>query len=115
MDEVIDDLVSASWKSPAGTGYLADIRRSVENIVLNNLMSLATNPEASEQVRAIAYYKIDALKDWIGTQLKSAKDQDQRAEYTYALSQIKQFQENPVKFKTPAPVEIPPGDPIGEY
>ncbi len=115
LDEVIDDLVSASWKSPSSTGYLADIRRSVENIVLNNLMSLAVNGEASEQVRAIAYYKIDALKDWIGTQLKSTKDEDQRAECTYALSQIKQFQENPVKFKTPTPVEIPPGDPIGEY
>lgn len=114
LNEVIDDLIGSTWKASEGSGYLAEIQRSVDNVVLNNLMTLATNNEASEQVRAIAYLKIDELKNWINSKTKSVKDESEKAHYIYALSQIKQFEENPVKFKIPAPVAPPPGDPIGE-
>ncbi len=115
LDEVLDALLSTTWKAPARGGYLADIQRSVDNIVLDNIMRLAESSEASEQVRAIAYYKIDGLKSWIETRLKSERNQDQRAGYVYALSQIREFQQNPVKYRVAPAVEIPPGDPIGEY
>ncbi len=115
LDEVIDDLLNSTWKANPGTGYLAAVQRTVDNVVLNNLVTLAVSPEASEQVRATAYYKIDGLKGWIIGQMKSVKDQSLKAEYMYALSQIKQFQDNPAKFRVPAPVVLPPGDPIGEY
>ncbi len=115
LDEVIDDLVNSTWKAAPGKGYDAEIQRAVDDVVLDNLMTLAVNSRASEQVRAIAYYKIDGLKNWMRAQLKTVKSPNQKAQYVYALSQIKQFQQNPEKYNVPAPITLPPGDPIGEY
>lgn len=115
LNEVIDDLINSTWRANPGTGYLAAIQRTVDNVVLDNLMRLAENPDASEQVRAIAYYNIAGLKEWMQAQVKTVKDQNLKTQYTYAVSQIKRFQANPVKFKVPAPVVLPPGNPIGEY
>ncbi len=115
FNEVIEKLVESTWKTDPQSGYLGEIQRAVDNVVLNNLMRLADDAGASEQVRAVAYYQIENLRNWIQGRVSTAKDQDLVAEYIYSLSQIRQFQEHPEKFKVPAPVVLPPGDPIGEY
>src|SRR5438105_12466765 len=36
FDEVLDRIIEATWKAPAGTGYNAEIRRTVNTVVLND-------------------------------------------------------------------------------
>ena len=52
FNEVIEKLVESTWKTDPQSGYLGEIQRSVDNVVLNNLMRLADDAGASEQVRA---------------------------------------------------------------
>ena len=51
-----------------GTGYDAEIQRTVNMVVLIDLMSLASGERASNQVRAIAELKLEELKGWLLTQ-----------------------------------------------
>src|SRR5262249_26470487 len=41
LDEVLDKILAATWKSPTGTGYHAEIQHAVNMVVLNDLMGLA--------------------------------------------------------------------------
>lgn len=113
LGEVLDQVLSASWKSKRAAGAQAEVQRVVENVVLYHLMSLAANESALVQVRAIASSKVDELKNWLTQQLKTTRDANLRAHYSFALSQIKQFQEDPKRINLPRPADPPPGQPIG--
>jgi hypothetical protein len=69
------------------------------------LLSLAANPEASSEARAIVSAKLNGIKQ----QANGAIPVD-----AYVIHRIDQFQTDPAKF-VPAPaVEAPPGMPIGD-
>jgi len=113
LDEYLDYIMEATWKGPALSGYSAEIKRSVEKLVLQHLMELATNPAGSAQVKAIALAKAMALKDWIGMQKKG--DFAQKAHAAYCLHQLEKFQKDPnEKFKLLEPLAAPAGSPIGQ-
>jgi hypothetical protein len=111
--EVVDQLLTATWKAPATKGYRGEIRRVVNMLTLYYLMNLASNDKAAYQVRAIAYQKLDQLKDWLKIQEKGTASQEQKAHYQYARSEIIRFQENPKEIRLTPPLEPPPGAPIG--
>jgi hypothetical protein len=75
-------------------------------VVLYHLMALASNAAVPEQVRAITFGKLVALR----TFLESGKFIYQTK---YFISQIKSFENNPKEVNVPKPVEPPPGQPIG--
>lgn len=112
LTEVLDRVISSTWKSIHENSYHAEIQRVVDNLVLYYLMKLATNEDAAAQVRSIAYLKLDKLKEWLHGQVRSTKDERQRAHYLYAVSQISLFQDNPDKVKLPTPLTPPKGPPI---
>jgi hypothetical protein len=112
-DEVLDKIIEATWKVPVGSGYHAEIRRSVNAVVLNDLMTLAANDRASNQVRAIAEYKLSLLRDWLMTQRDFTSDEAQRAFIIYAANQIRRFQDDPKKMNLTRPNDPPDGQPIG--
>ncbi len=85
----------------------------VNAIVLNDLMALAANDRASNQVRAIASWKLDQLKSWLTLQRRAAADENHRAFVYYTLEQIKRFQEDPKKVNLTPPQAPPDGQPIG--
>lgn len=113
LGEVIDRILAATWKAPAAEGYAGEIQHTVNMIVLTDLMSLAANDHAANQVRAIASWKIDQLKNWLNTQRRSPLDENQRAFVYYSAEQIKRFQEDPKKMNLTAPQQPPDGQPIG--
>ncbi len=115
LDEVIGRLLYATWYAPHGSGYHAEIRRVVDGTVLNNLLALALNDGASSQVRGIALLKVSELKAWLIPKTNGLKDQDQLAHFTFALSLIKTFEENPKDLKFTNPVVPPAGPPIGGF
>ena len=113
LNEVIDRILSATWKAPAATGYAGEIQHSVNSIILFDLMGLASGERASNQVRAIASFKLDQLKNWLASQSRLAVDENHRAFLFYSLDQIKRFQDDPKKMNL-TPAQAPPdGQPIG--
>jgi hypothetical protein len=111
--ETVDRLVASTWKADRKEGLESEIQRVVDSVVLHGMMSLAANDRASNQVRAIAFLKLDELKDWLAGQIGKEEDEFQKAHFLYAIAQIERFQRNPEKATVPAPLEPPPGSPIG--
>ena len=111
--EIIDRILAATWKAPAATGYAGEIQHTVNMVVLNDLMSLASAERASNQVRAIASLKLDELKAWLGSRRSMTADENQRAFLYYAAEQVKRFQEDPKRMNLTRPQEAPDGQPIG--
>src|SRR5690349_11432275 len=113
LGEVIDRVLAATWKTPAASGYAGEIQHTVNMVVLTNLMLLAANDRASNQVRAIASLKLDQLKAWLSTQRRLNADENERAFGFYSVDQIKRFQEDPQKMNLRATPQPPDGQPIG--
>jgi hypothetical protein len=115
LAEVIDKILAATWKAPAAKGYAAEIQHTVNTIVLADLMSLAANERALNQVRAVTSWKLDQLKKWILAQSRVAVDENRRAFLFYSLDQIKRFQDDPKKMNLTPPQPPPDGQPIGHW
>ena len=115
FESVIDKIFSVSWLSNHGSGYHAELRRVVDNVLLYQLMSLASNTTASAQARAVSTLKISELKEWLSKQVKQMKDEDQKAHFTFALAQIKMFEQDPKQLNLTRPLDPPDGPPIGSF
>jgi len=113
LQEVLDAIVAATWKAPHAVGYAGEVARTVDDVVLYDLLSLALNDHATTQVRAVALREAEQLKGWLNAN-KSAGDASQQAHLTYAAAQIEQFQKDPKKLELTAPAEPPDGPPIGD-
>jgi hypothetical protein len=114
LEEVLDAVLNATWKSPRDPGYFGEISRVVNNVVLYDLMSLAVGERASAQARAIASLKLEELKKWSTGAQNAAKDNEERAHLYFAATQIAQFQKDPKLIPIPAPMQPPDGPPIGD-
>lgn len=113
LGEVLDKILAATWRAPAVSGYAGEIQHTVNTIVLNDLMSLAANDRASNQVRALASWKLEQLKDFLTLQRRSTASENHRAFLYYTLEQIKRFQDDPKKVNLTPPQSPPDGQPIG--
>ena len=113
LTDVIDKILQETFYASGRGGYEAEIQRTVNAVILNDLMALAANERASNQVRAIAELKLDQLKDWAATQSGATRDQTQKAFLLYTAAQIKRFQEDPKKMNLTKPNDPPDGQPIG--
>src|SRR5437660_5156278 len=113
FDEVLDRILEVTWKAPTGTGYQAEIRRTVNMVVLSDLMALAAGERASNQVRAIAEFKLEELKKWLAAQQRVLENEKQKPFLFYAENQIKRFQGDPKKMNLTKPNDPPDGQPIG--
>lgn len=111
--EVVDKVVDSTWKAPHGSGYHAEIRRAVDNVVLLHLMTLAADENAANQVRAIASFKLEKLQGWLSAQLENVRDENQLAHLTFASRQISRFLDEPDEMNLSKPVSPPAGSPIG--
>lgn len=105
-------IVTATWKAPHPAGYTGEVARVVDDVVLYDLLTLATNERATTRVRAVAWREAELLKGWLNLN-KAAGDAAQRAHLAYAAAQIEQFQKDPKKLELAAPAEPPDGPPIG--
>ena len=113
LEEILDAILAATWKSPHGSGYPAEIARTIDRVALYDLMALSANEHASDQVRAIAAMKLEELRAWLSATQSSVTDVEERAHFFYAASQIIQFQKDPKQVGGTSPAEPPDGPPIG--
>jgi len=114
LQEVLDAIVAATWKAPHAAGYYGEIARVVDDVVLYDLLGLATNEQAATQVRAVASFEADQLKAWLNAAKASATDPAQKAHLAHGAAQVEQFQKDPKKLNLTPPWEPPDGPPIGD-
>jgi hypothetical protein len=114
LEEVLDTILAATWKAPRQAGYPGETSRAVNYIALYDLMSLATDNQASPQVRAIADLKLEELKAWATAAQHASKEEEERAHFYFAATQIAQFQKDPKIIPLAAPAQPPDGPPIGD-
>jgi hypothetical protein len=113
FNTVVDRLLEETWKSAPQKGYKGEVKRLVEKLTLQHLTRLAGNKEAASQVRAIATLKVHELKNWLEPRVAGEKDTAQKAHYLFALSQIREFENNPTDLNQTMPLAVPDGAPIG--
>ncbi len=113
LGDVIERLLEATWKAPRRGGSLEETQRTIENSVLHGLMALAANEAAAPQARAIALEKIRLLKLWMDSLLTAGTTEQQSAHLRFAIGEVERFASSPEKWKAPAGLVVPPGQPIG--
>jgi hypothetical protein len=113
FNTVVDRLMEETWKAAPLKGYNGEIKRLVEKLTLQHLTKLAGNKEAASQVRAMATLKVNELKSWLESRVSGEKDASQKAHFLFALSQIREFENNPAELNQTIPLTVPDGAPIG--
>jgi len=116
LAEVLDKLLTATWNSNRAGGTLSsEVGRTVDNVVLYRMMQLAANEEASEQARAIAFWKLVKLREYLEGHggLASKADDGRQAHFLYAANQIREFEKDPKRITVSKPADPPDGAPIG--
>ena len=111
LEELIGETFKATWFAPRMKGLEAQTQFSVEEIVLNHLMSLAVAADASAEARAEALQGILGLQSTLKSTGQGQKVMS--AHITGALDTIDRFLKEPTKFAAPAALATPPGQPIG--
>ena len=111
LNELVDRVLTATWKATEQQDYNGEIQRVVNWLVLQQLIGLSANKETSIQVRSVASAKIKELKGWLSA--VHGKDGDWTAFYRWTLSQIALFEEDPAKVAPVTPLITPDGAPLG--
>ncbi len=110
---VIDELGAATFGANTQNPYEVEIKRAVERVVIDHLMTLAENDQMP-QVRAIASLELERMRDDFESMTYRASDAD-AAHYGLMSRDITRFLERPAaSFAQPETLSPPPGAPIGE-
>ena len=112
LEEVLDAILNATWKSPHPAGYPGQIANVVDDVALYDLMSLAANDHATDEVRAIASLQLHQLNEGLSG---STPPITIHAHFFFAVEQIEQFEKDPKRFDLTPPNDPPDGPPIGAF
>ena len=111
---VLEAVSKTTAERPEGGHTMSsEVERAVEFRGLEAMLSLAVNPAASSQARAIARSHVnDLLKDFTTT--PPPADTAEAIHRAALVERINEFQHDPAKFVPVKPIEAPPGMPIGD-
>jgi hypothetical protein len=113
FSDVIDAVFDTTWKTYHPPNYSGQIANVVDDVVIYDLMALAANDHATDQVRAIASLKLHDLRDWLNAPVGGKPAISDRAHIFFASQQIERFEKDPKRIDLTPPVEPPDGPPIG--
>jgi hypothetical protein len=114
LEEVIKGLEDKAFTGAAPKApRLAEIRRSVQWVVVRRLIGLAGDPMAAPGVRARVDGALRSLAKRLGT--GGALDSAEGAQRTFLAGEITRYLQRPQPEtgKRPEPLQPPPGQPIG--
>jgi Met-zincin/Domain of unknown function (DUF5117) len=113
LNEVIREIFAATWKASASSnGYHSALQRTVQSVVVRELIELAANENAAQQVRAVANESLRAMLP----ELKRVGmlEATELAHRRFWADEIERFLTRPdATRKRTTPLPTPPGDPIG--
>lgn len=109
--EVVDALMTRIWKTPTPANhYHAAILEAEQSLLVNRLMDLAANSDASQQVRAVANEALYQLNETLKVELRRTANAQRR----FIQQDIERFLTRPDAPRTRTPnLPTPQGDPIG--
>src|SRR5882724_3071273 len=109
--EVTEALITRMWKAPTPKDpYAAAVARAVQTLTATRLMDLAADESASPEVRGVATATLRELN----ASLKSPSVNGASAHRQATRDDIERFLNRPdTPRKQTAPLQSPPGDPIG--
>lgn len=110
LDKLIDAVVNSTFKVKYADSYDNEIQQSINNVVLQELLKLASNKKASFQVKSIALFKINQLKNWLENNKSEKLNAMYRSGY---IAIIDNYLKNPTQFVVDKSPKIPDGSPIG--
>jgi hypothetical protein len=112
--ELLDKTIAQTWKSTPASPEAAAVQRTVADVVLEELIALASNEKAAPEVRAIAALKLHELAQWAAKPAAPTVSEDDRAHLFAAANLIRDFEQHPGRtIKPTEPLTPPPGMPIG--
>jgi hypothetical protein len=111
---LLEAVSKATAERPEGGHTISsEVERAVEFRALEAMLSLAVNPVASSQARAIARSHIDdLLKQW--STAAPLTDTAEAIHRAALIDRINEFERDPAKFVPAKPIDAPPGMPIGD-
>lgn len=109
LNEMIDGIVTATWKSPRRKGMEGLIQFQTEQIILTYLLAGSIDDNNSFITKSVIGKYLTDLKGFIEGQRKSASDKVYDGHLLLALKRMTE----PEKAKPTIHVPIPPGAPIG--
>lgn len=112
--EMANQLIEATVAAPKEDGYHGELQRLTDRLVLDHMIQLAANTNASGQARALATLKVSDIKQLMEAKLANTSDENWKAHYTFGLAQIRRFENNPEDVKVTDPLDAPDGSPIGQ-
>lgn len=115
LSDVLERLIETTWMSVLKSGTHAEIQRVVDNVFLYSLMRLAVDERVSPQAHAIAFMKLAELQIMLTQKANLTGDDNQKAHYFFAISEIDRFRKDPSSFTFIEHLDPPPGAPIGMY
>jgi hypothetical protein len=107
--EMVNTLVTKTWKAPRQTGVQRLIQLQTEQILLTYLLSASVNENNSFVVKSIVWKAVKDLEAFITTQRSTATDETYKGHLILALERMKK----PENANATQHKEIPPGAPIG--
>ena len=115
LEEVIDSLTGATWgaRKPS-TPKLAALQRVVQRAVADQLLLLASDHDAAQEVRAIAELEITNLRATAERRERAADSFAERAHWASIAADYRRWID---RRELPTPTKAlvaPPGDPFGE-
>jgi hypothetical protein len=113
LDEVFNQIFAATGTWSRSPGYPGELGRVVDSVALYDLMVLANDAQALDQVRALATTELDRLKQALAAAATTEQDPAVRAHSSFGAAEIEQFQKDPSKLNLTPPSEPPDGPPIG--
>lgn len=115
LEEVIDSLIGTTWgASVPSTPKLAALQRVTQRAVADQLLLLASDHNAAQEVRAIADLEITKLRATAERRERAAASFAERAHWASIAADYRRWID---RRELPAPTKAlvaPPGDPFGE-
>jgi hypothetical protein len=112
-DEVMSTMVASVYdKATATTPYEASLRRAARRAVVDALLSLASNPRATTDARAVAESNLNRLATRLAA--STGTDADDRAANGAVVRDARNWLERRIAPpRTTGVIQLPPGTPIG--
>ena len=111
LKKIINSIVKETLLKESPEGLSGEVKRSVDFIILDHLMNLATNDKSSSSVKSVTRLTIDELSSKIVR--RNSKDFRSKAHQSALKQRLSDFKVDPKNFKMIEAPVAPPGSPIG--
>jgi len=109
LNEMIEKLISTTWKAPRRKGMEGLIQLQTEQVLLTYLLAASISDDNSFVTRSVMQKELSDLKSFIETKKKASTDNIYTGHLILALERMK----SPDKARPTIHAAIPPGAPIG--